>query len=117
MMPHQEAFITASASDFLLLLLGDVPNARVIMHGKYSHYLALGNLIIAIAPKDSFIQKSINKTGSGFFIDCTGDIAKSISDLFNEIANGNIPGRNETEIEKFNIDRFKETWVDVISKL
>ncbi len=107
---HENAYKQASESDFLILLLGDVPNAKIIMHGKYPHYLATGLPILAFVPKGSFIQKSIFNTNSGFFIDLDSDIVKSLYNVFMSIPDKGLPIRNEPEIEKFKSSNFLKEW-------
>lgn len=113
---HSDAFKLASESDFLILLLGDVPNAKIIMHGKYPHCLTIGNLILAIVPSGSFIHKSVLKTNSGFFIDINSDLAKSLYDLLISLDRNKLPERNTNEIEKFNLIEFKRAWIELINE-
>ena len=86
------------------------------MHGKYPHYLATGKPIIALTPKDSFIEKSIETTKSGFSIDINSDIPASLHGVFMSIINNGFPSRNNYEIEKFSMDNFKKAWIEIISE-
>ena len=113
---HFDAYKLAAESDFLILLLGNIPDAKLIMHGKYSHYLSLGNPILAFVPEGSFIQRSINLTNSGFFVDINSDIAESLNNIFVSIAKNGLPERNLKEIENFSDDNFKKSWVNLIEE-
>lgn len=101
---HSQAFAVAGHSDYLIILLGDVPNARVIMHAKLSHYLILKKPIIAFVPEDSFVAKVIKDTGSGYVVDFHKDWCCELNNIFCGIYL--LPKRNEKEIEKFSIDNF-----------
>ena len=111
---HEKAFAIASRSDFLVLLLGDVPNAKVIMHAKYPHYISLNKKILALGPPNSFMEKSINTTKTGYFIDITNDVVKELYNLFVNLSQVKFEDYHQSEIELFSMDHFKNSWLKII---
>ncbi len=111
---HDEAYKLASNSDFLILLLGEVPNSKLVMHGKYPHYLASNMPILAFVPDGSFIQKSIFSTNAGFFIDIDSDIPESLDNIFRSIINNGLPRPDLVEIKKFSREVFLNKWHNLI---
>ena len=101
--PHKEAFELAAKSDYLVILLGDVPNARVIMHAKLSHYLILNKPILAFVPEDSFVANVIRKTNAGYIMKYNGNVISQLNTIFE---NNEKLVTNKKEIEKFELSKF-----------
>jgi len=111
---HNEAYKLASNSDFLVLLLGNVPNSKLVMHGKYPHYLALNKPILAFLPQSSFMQQSVYSTNSGFFIDIESDIPESLDNIFRSIIDNGLPKPDIREIRKLSRECFSFKWQNLI---
>jgi len=67
-LPTDEAVSKLASMDLLLLTLEDLPNCKIIMHGKLPAYLAAGVPIVALVPNDSFVADLIRETGVGFVL-------------------------------------------------
>ena len=109
---HTKAFELASQSDYLSILLGDVANARVIMHAKLSHYLLLNKPILAFVPEDSFVAKVVNTTGTGRVINFKQIWSDEIDLIIQSENEFYKPDGNE--IEKFCLENFLNEFMKVI---
>jgi glycosyltransferase involved in cell wall biosynthesis len=115
---HRESLNNLLYNDFLLLSLEDLPNTKIIMHGKLPHYLMLKIPIIAFVPKDSFVAQLINNTKSGSIIckeEQTNDILYRIVKNFN--LDKYLSEREEEEIEKLSWVNVSKEWIQVFSSL
>jgi hypothetical protein len=99
--------------DYLLLVLGDLPNSRLIMHLKLSEYLVAGPPILAVVPSDSAVADIIRKTGTGFVIPAEGDWTNGLRRAL-ETGVGGLPVRVETEIERYSWRHISEQWVSAL---
>ena len=63
--PHSEVRGLQQASQILLLVVNDTPNAKGILTGKIFEYLMARRPILAVAPEDGDLAEIINQTESG----------------------------------------------------
>ena len=63
--PHQQALQANLDADLLLLLVGDEPRFKPVPTGKFFEYLRSGRPILALAPKDGFVDCTLRETGHG----------------------------------------------------
>jgi hypothetical protein len=96
--------------DFLLLLLEDLPNSRLIMHLKLPEYLVAGPPIVAIVPRDSAVAEIVRRTGAGYVIDSASDWAVGIADVLERWHAGEQLQRNESEIERYAWRTVQKAW-------
>lgn len=86
--------------DYLVLVLGDLPNSRLIMHMKLSEYLVAGPPILAVVPSDSAVADIVRKTGTGLIVPAERDWAEGLEGALKEGAE-RLPVRNPAEIQRF----------------
>lgn len=63
---HREALEEMTASDLLLVLVNDVPEAAGILTGKFFEYLGAGKPVLAIGPGEGDLAEIIRETNCGF---------------------------------------------------
>lgn len=62
---HQEALQANVDANLLLLLVGDEPKFKPVYTGKFFEYLRSGRPILALAPKDSAVDRVLRESGHG----------------------------------------------------
>ena len=67
--PHDEVQRLQNASQILLLLVNNAPNAKGILTGKLYEYLASGRPILAIGPEDGDAARLLDETQTGTVVD------------------------------------------------
>jgi glycosyltransferase involved in cell wall biosynthesis len=108
---HKKSLANIARCDFLLLVLGDLPNCRAIMHQKLPHYLMLGKPILAIVPEDSAVARIIHETSSGFVIPTETEWDLPLVRIFNDYARNEILFRPDREaIEAYNGKNISKKW-------
>lgn len=95
--------------DYLLLVLGDLPNSRLIMHMKLSEYLVAGPPILAVVPSDSAVADIVRRTGTGLIVPAERDWAQGLNEALLEGAE-RLPVRNAAEIERFSWPSVAARW-------
>lgn len=108
---HKKSLANIARCDFLLLVLGDLPNCRAIMHQKLPHYLMLGKPILAIVPEDSAVARIIHETSSGFVIPTDTEWDLPLVRIFNDYTRNEILFRpNREAIEAYNGNNISKKW-------
>jgi glycosyltransferase involved in cell wall biosynthesis len=64
-LPHDEAIRIQQASQVLLLLINDTPNAKSILTGKFFEYMASRRPVLCIGPEDGDAANILRQTSSG----------------------------------------------------
>ena len=102
-------------SDFLLLVLEDLPSCQIIMHAKLPQYLLAGQPIIAIAPQPSAVAGIVQETGSGYVIPARLDWGEELYRLLaGYLAGAELPERNEAAVQQFNWRNLAPRWLDIL---
>lgn len=63
--PHREALQENCAANMLLLLVGDSDQNKATYTGKFFDYLRSGRPILALAPVDGVVARTLRETGHG----------------------------------------------------
>ncbi|MGI9284160.1 MAG: glycosyltransferase, partial [Pseudomonadales bacterium] len=114
---HEEAVKKLAQYDFLLLLLANLPNCKVVMSIKLPHYLMMGKPILAIVPERSAIADIITQTGAGIVVPTHSDWSKELLNIFrNDKQIGAIPTRNESVIQQFDWENVSAHWLELFAK-
>ena len=109
---HEEAVKRLADYDFLLLLLADLPNCKVVMSIKLPHYLMMNKPIIAIVPERSAIADIITETGAGVVIPTQSDWSEALQSILQD---GAIPDRDEAAIQQFHWDNISQKWLALLT--
>ncbi len=109
---HEEAVEQLEHYDFLLLLLADLPNCKVVMSIKLPHYLMMGKPILAIVPEHSAIADIVTETGAGVVIPTQSDWSEALKHI---LQSGLIPHRNDAAIQQFDWDNVSLEWQKLLT--
>lgn len=113
--PHDESLRRLADCDLLLLILGDVPESKTILHAKLPFYLAQNKPILAIAPNDSAVADVIRQTGTGWVISCEEDWADALSRAISQArANHFATKRHDENIRQYSWENVSKRWLAVI---
>lgn len=113
--PHHEVQRIQSASQVLLLLVNNAPNAKGILTGKLYEYLASGRPILAIGPEDGDAALVLKETQSGVIVDFEDKekMKEVVKDLYYKYLNGGLHSNESKEIEKYS----RKAWAGAYAKL
>lgn len=112
---HFESLKNISECDFLLLLLENLPNSKVILHQKLPHYLLLNKPIIAIVPDESAVADAIEETGAGFVVPVVDDWEQGITKITDDFRNGRLTvERKEDGIAQYSWSETRKSWLEVL---
>lgn len=115
MSTHMESLSAMLRYDYLLLLLADLPNSRVVMSIKLPHYLATGKPIIAIVPEDSAASDLIRSARAGFVIPVTSDWTHGLSNVLRDLAEKRcVLDREENVIRQFEWNNLSLKWREAL---
>lgn len=67
--PHDEVISIQKATQVLLLLINNSPNAKMVLTGKFFEYMAAKRPILCIGPKDGNAADILKKTNTGTIFD------------------------------------------------
>ena len=112
--PHRQAAAALSRYDYVLVLLSDLPNSKVVMSIKLPQYFLTGKPILALVPGASAIADIIRKTGTGHVIPTDGDWQAELARFLSARQHAPVE-RNETEIAAFAWDRLENQWIAAIT--
>jgi len=114
-MPLQEAVHQLATMDLLLLTLEDLPNCKIIMHGKLPAYLSAGPPIVALVPDDSFVAALIRRTGSGFVLSDPEQWQAELGAIIDQALAGTLKNhRNTAEIERLDWRNLQNCWLQAL---
>ena len=109
--PHYQAINLMTKYDFLLVLLADLENSKIVMSIKLPHYMVAGPPIIGIVPSDSFCEKFIMSTGAGFVVPVDSSWEQGMDKIIaTYIKSGIKLIRNREVIEGYSLESFLKVW-------
>lgn len=101
--PHDEVQKLQDASQVLLLLINNAPNAKGILTGKLYEYLASGRPILAIGPEDGDAARVLKETRAGTVVgfDEKDKIKATLVQLYRQYLEGGLASNTSEAIVKF----------------
>jgi glycosyltransferase involved in cell wall biosynthesis len=101
--PHDEVKEIQDASQTLLLLVNNAPNAKGILTGKLYEYLASGRPILAIGPVDGDAARILKETHAGVTVGFENKekMREVIKDLYQKYLENGLPSNENKGIEKY----------------
>lgn len=116
-LPIEEAVRVLATMDLLLLTLEDLPNCKIIMHGKLPAYLSAGPPIVALVPEDSFVATLIRRTGAGFVLSDPENWQTNLDSIIGQLKAGTLKSRRKSvEIKKLDWQTTKNSWLQALVK-
>lgn len=112
--PHRQAADALSRYDYVLVLLSDLPNSRVVMSIKLPQYFLAGKPILALVPASSAIADIVQQTGTGYVIPTDGDWQAELARFLRQEHPPSLQ-RNQAEIDEFSWDHLSSRWVAAIT--
>ena len=111
--PTTDAVATLGEYDYLLLLLEDLPNSKVIMHLKLPEYLIAGPPVIAVVPAGSAAESIITDTQTGYVLDSGSNWIEGLRCILSGEAQP--VTRNEKEVETYLWRSVRLKWLDALN--
>lgn len=114
---HEESINLLGDYDYLLLLLSDLPNCRVVMSIKLPPYMAAGRPVLAVVPHDSAIADIVTRTGTGFVLPVEEDWRSQLRAILERHdVEGAFAARRQTAIETFSWSYLSERWLQALAR-
>ncbi len=111
---HEEAVSYLQDADWLVLLLGDLPNTRVIMHAKLGPYLASGTPILAVVPEDSYVAEVITACRVGVVVPPGEGAGKAIARLLLDPPADRL-AVDDAQVRAFSLEAFHTRWRTILN--
>ena len=117
--PHDEVQQMQQASQVLLLLINNTPNAKGILTGKLFEYLTSGRPILCIGPEDGDAAKVLSETHAGFTIgfDNKEAIKQKILELYCRYKNGGLTIESDSRIDLFSRRQLCQKFVKILQSV
>ncbi|HAR84091.1 MAG TPA: hypothetical protein DCR69_00005, partial [Clostridium sp.] len=116
---HEESLNVATSSDLLLLIIGSGEESKSVYSGKLFEYLRLCKPILSLSPKESLVEKLIDKTnrGKNFEFDDIEGIEDYILEMYSKWENGLLYDFQITEdVREFERKRLAEKLSNIFEK-
>lgn len=114
---HMESLQQITNYDFMLLLLADLPNSKIVMSIKLPHYFLTEKPILAIVPEDSVLATIIKETRAGFVIDSSTDFHAALRTVVHTYMSGDLLYQPDKEtIEGYEWEHISRLWLDALQQ-
>ena len=111
---HEEAVARLADADWLMLLLGDLPNTRDIMPSKLPFYLASGVPILAMVPDDSYVAETVRACRAGVVVPPAEGAGELIRQLLLDPPAADLQ-QDAAQIAEFEIGAVQTRWREAIA--
>ncbi len=111
---HEEAVSYLKDADWVVLLLGDLPNTRVIMHAKLGPYLASGTPILAVVPEDSYVAEVITACRVGVVVPPGEGAGAAIAKLLFDPPAERL-AVDDAKVRAFDLEAFQRRWRTILN--
>ncbi len=116
--PHEQIQQAQGASQVLLLLVNNTPNAKGILTGKIFEYLASGRPILCIGPEDGDAGHILSETKAGVTVSFEDKekMKEVVKILYHKYLEKALPFNNSKEIEKYSRKAQAEEYAKLLEK-
>ena len=116
--PHEQIQQAQGASQVLLLLVNNTPNAKGILTGKIFEYLASGRPILCIGPEDGDAARILSETKAGVTVSFEDKekMKEVVKILYHKYLEKALPFNNSKEIEKYSRKAQAEEYAKLLEK-
>ena len=116
--PHDEVKRLQEASQVLLLLVNNTPNAKGILTGKLYEYLASRRPILAIGPENGDAARLIQETHAGMTVgfEDKDKMKEAIKNFYLQYLKHDLPNNTNSSIEKYSRKAFAKAYVELLDK-
>ena len=116
--PHEQIQQAQGASQVLLLLVNNTPNAKGILTGKIFEYLASGRPILCIGPEDGDAAHILSETKAGVTVSFEDKekMKEVVKVLYHKYLEKALPFNNSKEIEKYSRKAQTEEYAKLLEK-
>lgn len=116
--PHEQIQQAQGASQVLLLLVNNTPNAKGILTGKIFEYLASGRPILCIGPEDGDAAHILSETKAGVTVSFEDKekMKEVVKVLYHKYLEKALPFNNSKEIEKYSRKAQAEEYAKLLEK-
>ena len=117
--PHDEVKRFQEASQVLLLLVNNAPNAKGILTGKLYEYLASGRPIISIGPEDGDAARILNETHAGTTVgfEDKEKMKETIVGLYQRYLENNLPDNTSPTVEHYSRRVMAGKYAELLAKM
>lgn len=114
-LPLEFASKKLAACDALLIVLGDLDNSKLVMHGKLPDYLSLQKPILAMVPEDSFVANVIRECSAGFILGAPEGVDSTLDAwMYDWLTGARKPLYNESAIAAYHWPNIEPRWLAAI---
>ena len=116
--PHDEVKRLQEASQVLLLLVNNTPNAKGILTGKLYEYLASRRPILAIGPENGDAARLIQETHAGVTVgfEDKDKMKEAISKLYQSYLDGGLPDNPMDGLEHYSRKALAGKYASLLDK-
>ena len=116
--PHDEVRRLQEASQVLLLLVNNAPNAKGILTGKLYEYLASARPILAIGPEDGDAARLLKDTQAGIAVDFDDKkkMKDAVKDLYERYLRHDLPDNPSAGIERYSRKALAKDYAALLEK-
>lgn len=118
-LPHHQSLKESCKSNLLLLITGKGEKVKSVYTGKIFEYLRLKSPILALAPRNSVVEKLLRETGCGINVqyDDIKGIENGIYKYYNDWKNNKQFIVNENEIVKYERKNLTKMLVEIFDEV
>ena len=117
--PHDEVLKAQRASQVLLLLINNTPNAKGILTGKLFEYLASGRPILCIGPEDGDAAHVISeaKAGTTIGFEDKERMKEALAELYRKYLDNDLPDRQTAAAERYSRWALAGEYADLLERI
>lgn len=111
---HAASAATLAQYDYVLVLLEDLANSRVVMSIKLPQYLLTGRPILALVPEDSAVADIVTRTRTGIVVPAAGEWAHELGRVLCRRETRSLGAVDYARLEEYAWSSLSRRWLDVL---